>query len=292
MWGISDKPSQINPRPAQNPRPHSPSCLFSPSVERPVLSEAQRVERWSVSGRLLVGHRSFAGRLVVGHRSVGGRLVVGHRSVGGRLVVGLKRPSATPTASQSITRQALAKNQAQQTDIQLNCAQFRADSASTTQSKALGRKRAIAGSKRGGSTSLWGDSGEVGGLLRHRFRAGLSTAKKHPAHHKHRPHQYLTFPPTIPTRPNTNLCAPTRAKSHPPRPPHFPPPFCILHFLHSEICMLPHRRSCVGYGPVMCWLCVGHVSVMRWLCVGYVSICTAKRHNRKHHKPRQRTCLC
>ncbi len=46
-------------------------------VNRPALSEAHQVVRWSVGGRLVVVSWSVDSRLVVGQWSVGGRLVVG-----------------------------------------------------------------------------------------------------------------------------------------------------------------------------------------------------------------------
>ncbi len=188
-----------NPRTHQHPKSHPQSALSSQksiSPASPACLSFTLVERWSVSGRLLVGHRSFAGRLVVGHRSVGGRLVVG-----------LKRPSATPAASQSIAKQALAKNQAQQTDIQPNCAHFLRQSAPITQSSALGRKCVGSGSRTVDSMSVQCRLRDASGSVLCRFGVGFLKGKNHPKKYKHSPSKNLTPSPKSPTTPNTILRA-------------------------------------------------------------------------------------
>ncbi len=67
------------------------------------------------------------------------------------------------------------------------------------------RKGAIRGSNWGDFTSLWGDSREVGGPLRYRFRVAFLTTNNLPVDRKHQPDQHLNSPPTISSSPNTIL---------------------------------------------------------------------------------------
>ncbi len=150
------------------------------------------------------------------------------------------------------------------------------------------RKGEIQGSKRGDFTSLRGDSGEVGGRIRHPFGVGFSVSKERRADHKHRPHQHLNAPPNISAVSNTILrtlrardrsyAAPCSTllrvseslredtASNPLDPPHSTLPTL------GRSC-----RLCAGRGRFVCWSCVVRASVMCWLRVGHVSICTAKR---------------
>ncbi len=206
----------------------SPPCLSSAQVERPVLSKAQRVERWSVGGRSLVGHRSFAGRLVVGHWSVGGRLVVG-----------LKRPSATPAETQSSPKQALTTSNPSKTDIQPNCAQktapyFQSPASNTaatppfrlefqvssfqslapTQSSPSGRNTVVSAPKAVSSPSVHSRLRDASGSIPCRFGAGFLTRKNYPEIHKHSPNLHLKSPPTFTSSPNTIFR--TRSSANPP----------------------------------------------------------------------------
>ncbi len=182
-------------------------------------------------------------------------------------------------------------------------------SAPGTQSSAPGRKGEIRGSKRGGSPSVWGDSREVGGPLRYRFRVGFSTRKKLRLNHKHRPHQHLNSPPKIPCSPNTilrTLRTPDRSTSAPAcsllrasaplreNPSSSPPSSNVLHSSndptlvilpssaigswsfpsgHSAFCALKSAfPRAVGWWSVSSRLLVGHRSVSGRLVVGYRSV--------------------
>ncbi len=135
-------------------------------------------------------------------------------------------------------------------------------------SRAPRRFGEIRGSKRGGSTSVRGDSGEVGGPLRYRFGVGFLTRKKLPIKHKYRPHQHLNFLPTISRSPNTIFARISTPKTG----------------LYSAFCTLkstfsPHvvwwsvsSRLLVGHRSVDGRLVVGWWSVTGRLVVGYRSV--------------------
>ncbi len=153
---------------------------------------------------------------------------------------------------------------------------------------------AIQGSKRGGSTSVWGDSREVGGPLRYRFRVAFPTRINRLLEHKHRPHQHLNSPPIISAGPITffaRTCAPkNRIPSVPlllpsialvpscPRASMPVPPFQCpkmsrnvpIQTTHSNF-LLPSQPTIGHWDSVRCWppvlghspFALGHWTVMR-----------------------------